>query len=300
MHAANLIPLAVWWDAQLVRWVVWVGLVLVTVALLLLIRTRWGQQPLAKCVVLSLLAHVLLAIYMTTVNIVTATTDSPPGEGVHVAIVDGPVPEMVGESPATEPWDAIAPGDEMPIDTADLAPLPEAPSLEPIVEPAREMPSEAASADAGGLPEVPPSEEPPAPELLARNEPIIEPAAKRPDAAELPDDEAESADLVPPPEQPTQPVDTPDETKTDSPAEPHAGDAAKPTGGQPADSTDLNAGSSRTSPAATENLPGPRGQSFARPAGQRSHARNRSRGVGRAQVAGGHAKRRRTLGSTRL
>ena len=61
-------------DAQLIRWVVWVGLVMLTVTLLLLIRTRWGQsQPLGKCVVLSLLAHMLLAIYISTVNIVTAT-----------------------------------------------------------------------------------------------------------------------------------------------------------------------------------------------------------------------------------
>ena len=50
MLAARL-PLlfAVFWDAQIVRWVVWVGLVVLTVALLLLIRTRWGQsKPLSK------------------------------------------------------------------------------------------------------------------------------------------------------------------------------------------------------------------------------------------------------------
>src|SRR5512134_1293746 len=62
MHVANAILIGTWWDAQLARWAVWGGLVLLTVALLLLIRTRWGQQPLGKCVVLSLLAHLLLAI----------------------------------------------------------------------------------------------------------------------------------------------------------------------------------------------------------------------------------------------
>ena len=65
MLAANTLILAALFDAQLTRWVVWVGLVLLTVALLVLIRTRWGQsQPLSKCVVLSLVAHLLLAIYI--------------------------------------------------------------------------------------------------------------------------------------------------------------------------------------------------------------------------------------------
>ncbi len=68
----------VWWDAQLARWAVWGGLVLITVALLLLIRTRWGQQPLSKCVVLSLLAHLLLGVYMSTVSIVSGPLDAPP------------------------------------------------------------------------------------------------------------------------------------------------------------------------------------------------------------------------------
>ncbi len=243
MHAANFILLAVWWDAQLVRWVVWVGLVLVTVVLLLLIRTRWGQQPLAKCVVLSLLAHLLLAIYMTTVNIVTATSDSPPGEGVHVAIVNGPAPETVDESLAPEAWNAIAPGDEMPIDAADLAPIPAAPALEPVAEPERELPADTASTDADSLPDVSPSEEAPAPELLDRDEPVVQPAAQLPDAAELPSEEPESTDLVPPPPQPTEPVDSPDGPQPDATDAAPAGDASKPSSGQQSDGADLNTGS---------------------------------------------------------
>src|SRR5262245_46700655 len=92
MHVGSTILLAVWWDAQFARWAVWVGLVLLTVALLVLIRTRWGQQPLSKCVVLSLLAHVLVGIYMTTVNIVSGPGDglgNGAGSGVDVTLVDG-------------------------------------------------------------------------------------------------------------------------------------------------------------------------------------------------------------------
>jgi hypothetical protein len=51
----------------------WLGLAVLTVALLILMQTRWGQsRPLRKCVVLSLLAHLLLAGYATTVQIVAS------------------------------------------------------------------------------------------------------------------------------------------------------------------------------------------------------------------------------------
>ena len=52
----------------------WVGLAVFTVAVLVLMRTRWGQsRSLRKCMVLSVLAHLLLAGYATTVQIVSAT-----------------------------------------------------------------------------------------------------------------------------------------------------------------------------------------------------------------------------------
>ena len=58
----------------------WLGLAAFTVALVVLIWTRWGQyQPLRKCLVLSLLAHLLLAGYATTVRIVTQPPAREPG-----------------------------------------------------------------------------------------------------------------------------------------------------------------------------------------------------------------------------
>ncbi|MBC8356612.1 MAG: hypothetical protein H8E66_31940 [Planctomycetes bacterium] len=42
----------------------WIGLAILTVSLLILMRTRWGQaQPLSKCVVLSVFAHILFIAY---------------------------------------------------------------------------------------------------------------------------------------------------------------------------------------------------------------------------------------------
>lgn len=60
--------------AGVARWVVWGGLVAATIALLVLMRTQWGSsQPLRKCIVLSLLVHLLFGIYTTTVSIVVAS-----------------------------------------------------------------------------------------------------------------------------------------------------------------------------------------------------------------------------------
>ena len=47
---ANL-PLATIFTPTVVRWTVWSGLVLMTIALLVLMRTKWGHaQPLRKCI----------------------------------------------------------------------------------------------------------------------------------------------------------------------------------------------------------------------------------------------------------
>jgi len=224
MLAADHLPLAVWWDAQLVRWVVWGGLVLITISLLLLIRTRWGQQPLGKCVVLSLVAHLLLAIYISTVNIVTGTGEIGPGRGVHVAIVGGASEEFADDALAPEQWNAIQPGQEdVPVvESAVLAPLPDAPQLEPIVEPRRESPVD--SPDLVALPPLPRSEEPPAPEMISRAEPIIPPATTPAEATELAPEA--STDLVPPPERTTDPVEASGETQGSIP--PVAGNPAAP------------------------------------------------------------------------
>jgi hypothetical protein len=67
-------------SAIVARWVVWGGMVAATVALLVLMRTQWGSsQPLRKCIVLSLLVHLLFGIYTTTVSIVVASIGKADG-----------------------------------------------------------------------------------------------------------------------------------------------------------------------------------------------------------------------------
>ena len=54
------LPMA-WTIGQLTGLGLWLGLAVLTLALLILTRTRWGQaKPLGKCVALSIFAHVLL------------------------------------------------------------------------------------------------------------------------------------------------------------------------------------------------------------------------------------------------
>lgn len=100
---------------HLVLGIVWLGLVCITLTLLLMMATRWGQsQPLKKCMVLSLLTHLLLGIYATTVEIVAAT---PHEQLVQTTLVDESLGtlEAVERNPnaalsavSQKPWETFA------------------------------------------------------------------------------------------------------------------------------------------------------------------------------------------------
>ena len=85
---ANPPPVVVgMFDAQTVRYVVCGGLMALTCALVVLAWTQWGQSnPLRKCIVLSLLAHLLAGIYLTTVQIVAGRPHG--GDGASIVLVD--------------------------------------------------------------------------------------------------------------------------------------------------------------------------------------------------------------------
>ncbi len=235
MHAvSSAILLAVFWDAQLTRWIVWVGLVVLTIALLLLIRTRWGQsQPLGKCVVLSLLAHLLLGIYTTTVNIVTATVGSPDGEGIQVALVSG----AAGDAPDADPSVRQPFNDNERFDfnegfrQHDLAPRAEWRDAAPAAEPERQAPSEPTPTPVTNKPlEAPAVEDAAPPTFTSVKEPINRPAPVDPEPIELPrSDAGDNLDLVPAPEEPTETPGS-DTKKPSDDAGPDAGGARAGTG----------------------------------------------------------------------
>lgn len=139
--------------------VLWVGLALLTVTLIVLMRTRWGQsRPLHKCAALSLLAHVLLGCFATTIHIVTgaAGTSEPPP--IRVTMTDGA--DEVDQKNATQravepkPWSPPALGAVQEPDLAKLerSPQPLAPIERAESESATEVPSELLSAKENSSP----------------------------------------------------------------------------------------------------------------------------------------------------
>jgi len=124
----------------------WLGLAAFTLSLVVLLWTRWGQyKPLRKCLALSLLAHLLLAGYSTTVEIAAGLPPGPEEEETAVAMFDGPVRDESQESPdedsskaSEKPWERLAqePSVEpQPLDPERMEP-------EKLPEPDRASPAE--------------------------------------------------------------------------------------------------------------------------------------------------------------
>ena len=107
--------------SQLIMLVIWLGLAGFTVGLIVLLWTRWGQyRPLSKCLILSLLGHLVLGLYATTVKVTL------PAEGhdeliARVSLEDGdgggPIsPEQSADDP---PYHAPAAEAGSPGDSSD-------------------------------------------------------------------------------------------------------------------------------------------------------------------------------------
>lgn len=107
---------------ELVWALIWGGLGILSLALIALLVTRWGQyKPLRKCIALSVWTHFLLAMYALTIDIVPRA-GHPRGGDVRVAISDAPVMDEVDEptQPADQnhrPWEQFSessPGEMLP------------------------------------------------------------------------------------------------------------------------------------------------------------------------------------------
>lgn len=145
--------------------VLWFASLVLSVVLVVLLRTRWGEsRPLHKCAVLSLLVHLLLAWAAMTVRIVAGDGDGNGGgmgpairvrivedaiEGPMVvdagpqsspmadapALLEPPPPEKVEPPPAEEQAKVSEPADEPPAAaTATIEPVVEAPAVAPPLE----------------------------------------------------------------------------------------------------------------------------------------------------------------------
>ncbi len=101
----------------------WIGLALLTISLLVLMRTRWGQvKPLSKCVALSIFAHVLLGGYAYGTRLFIESPAILVGESINVTFVEtdefDPNPTPAAES--VKDWDRFPGNPDLAESTQEL------------------------------------------------------------------------------------------------------------------------------------------------------------------------------------
>ncbi|MCL4203252.1 MAG: squalene--hopene cyclase [Pirellulaceae bacterium] len=136
------------------------GMAVVVIALLVLMRTRWGEaKPLSKCMALSIFAHLLLIVYAYYMQTFVAVPLPGREEVVQVTLIapteeEEPEPPVAEPVPAQrEPWNefpSMQPS-EPPPETPDAARAP----IEPPFEPQREREPAAVAMTAPDFPDIP-------------------------------------------------------------------------------------------------------------------------------------------------
>lgn len=112
-------------------WIIWAGMTVVTVALCVLMWTRWGRaRPLRKCIALSIIAHLFLLAYFATSHIVGPP--GPGGRGQHAI-------NVVAVKPLDDPPDERAPATLMPWNATPMLP-PTVPETSELQRPQAETP----------------------------------------------------------------------------------------------------------------------------------------------------------------
>lgn len=192
-------PLLAYWGLTSSAWLVlWTVLSVLTVLLIVLMRTRWAQaKPWRRCAILSLWVHVLLGCVATTVRVVSGAPELGNDQPIRVAVTTVAAPEE-----ETEPIEEITPEWEQPSEPEMIAP-----DVEPL-----EAPPAPPVEELQPLPEPEPTE--PAPPLEAPL--LLEAPAPEPEPAAQPE-EPQPAD-----EQPVEPEQTESEAtpKPETPAQP--------------------------------------------------------------------------------
>ena len=101
--------------------IVWIGMVILAIALLVLSWTQLGQaKPLTKCLVLSVFAHILLMIYAYGTRMLAPEGPIGPEQEFRVTLVMEE--ELPGEEPAklVEPKEVVSrQEEEVPSDPAE-------------------------------------------------------------------------------------------------------------------------------------------------------------------------------------
>jgi hypothetical protein len=102
----------------LMDWLLWLGSLVLSVALVIVLRMQWGQsRPLQKCAVLSLLVHALLACLAMTVRVVVGEGGGGAGAPIRVRLVDDSIVDAgVAELPTSTPTEISAQALSDPLD----------------------------------------------------------------------------------------------------------------------------------------------------------------------------------------
>jgi hypothetical protein len=92
--------------SQTLATILWMGLGIITVALLVLMRTRWGQaQPLSKCVVLSVFAHILFFAYAYGTRLIFDSPAPQQDQVIRLAFVAQDA-NAISTPREKKPWDS--------------------------------------------------------------------------------------------------------------------------------------------------------------------------------------------------
>ncbi len=129
----------------------WAGLAVLTISLLVLARTRWGQaRPMAVCVFLSLYAHVLMGGYAYTTRLFVEAPLPPREPAIQISYISaGPADvdeaeesdETVSSAPSEPaPWERLAAPNAASPEIAsperrEAAPMTEPMRVQEVVEP---------------------------------------------------------------------------------------------------------------------------------------------------------------------
>ena len=88
----------------------WTGFGFLTIALVILVRTRWGQaKPMSKCIVLSVFAHLLLMGFAYTSRLLSEHPSLPAENTVRfkmISTLDAP-PREVDDGSKPDPWEDV-------------------------------------------------------------------------------------------------------------------------------------------------------------------------------------------------
>ncbi len=89
----------------------WLGFLLLTLVLMILMSTRWGSvKPIWKCVILSVFAHILLGGYAYGTRLIFTGPQQVPSDTISLRLVDNDTPASDAEDTMTsrsQPWDEL-------------------------------------------------------------------------------------------------------------------------------------------------------------------------------------------------